>query len=410
MSGESNVSVVNRDNVVQHVHGEERDGQRRRMLLSLVPVDDTLLTSAMFTRVTETTLLNLTDETYREESEDMMDERYINLQLLRIITPDSNKGASIYNNKSRRYGNARAKQEILYTRMYLCRVISLEQAERSRSLVYMMQARNCNEDLWKLDIELRDNGTLTIGTIFRVIAPHFVESYVQNEIPLIVSQLPVVILKAPNIMQDVSIVPISGNQSLAFTWNASILKVRRSTPIETTCSGNFCDKQRRNELGSTRACGCFNMSQHRTNIAIEHSIKLKVPGSSAINMDHFSSSRFSNLYLSQPIPGTITVRKLQLTDDFFAMKDKISDIVEHINGNGGWTVVGWYRRGMINDKALLGGTQGNENENDNQVDAGDAVYHFVSIYPTNNSYYSNTSDLGRQLLTMKFDVSTLINN
>ena len=73
---------------------EDRN-QRRRIVIPLLPEDQAIANSTMMRRSEETSLFNLTDENYREESEDMMDERYIDLQLLRIITPDSSKGASI---------------------------------------------------------------------------------------------------------------------------------------------------------------------------------------------------------------------------------------------------------------------------------------------------------------------------
>ena len=280
---------------------EDARNQRLRLIL-LHPEDEALEHAPIITRLTETTLFNLTDENYREASEDMMDETYINLQLLRLITPDANNGAAIYNNRSRRNQMNRGRQDIQYSRMYLCRVYSSDKEERCSSLVYMMQARNVNNDLWSRDIELRDNGTLTIGTLFRVIAPHFVEKYVSNEIPLITTQVPVVIMKTPSLFLTIPIQPISGNQSLAFTLNKATIKVRRTTPVQTNCSGNLCDKQRRNELGTSRTCGCFNMSQHRSNIAIEHSLRITSSSSSPIVVDHMSSSRFSNVYLSHPIP------------------------------------------------------------------------------------------------------------
>ena len=321
--------------------------QRRRIVTALEPVDNNISESTIMTRLSETSLYNLIDETYREDSEDMMDEKYLDLQLLRIITPDSNNVAAVYYNRAKRFGTAKNKQEVHYTRMYLCRVFSVDHINRNRTLAYVMQARNTNEDLWKHDIELRDNETLTIGTIFRLVAPHFVETYVNNEILLLVSQNPAIIMKIPRRIDDVSIKKISGNQSLAFTLNAMQLKVRRTVAIETTCSGNFCDKQRRNELGTNRACGCFNMSQHRTIITLEHTIGLKTPQNSfSINMEHFSSSRFSSIYLSSPFPRAVTVRK---RINFYS-KRKVGNCINHINMNGGLTAVGWYRRGMIKTK------------------------------------------------------------
>ena len=73
---------------------------------------------------------------------------------------------------------------------------------------------------------------------------------------------------------------------------------------------------------------------------------------------------------------------LQLTEGYMRMLLSVGRSIEFINENGGFTVVGWYKRGVINDKSLLAsrkpnGTVGenggnnNNNEEDVHVDAGD---------------------------------------
>ena len=54
----------------------------------------------------------------------------------------------------------------------------------------------------------------------------------------------------------------------------------------------------------------------------------------------------------------------------------IDNVVEAINDNGGFTVVGWYKRGKIED-------QSNEsNEDRDKVEAGEISFHVISVQPT----------------------------
>ena len=80
--------------------------------------------------------------------------------------------------------------------------------------------------------------------------------------------------------------------------------------------------------------------------------------------------------------------------------------------HGGFTAIGWYKRGIINDQSLIaarkissGGnindnannTNNNISNNDMQVDASDISYHFVHISLTNHDFLDYTTGLGKQL-------------
>ena len=72
------------------------------------------------------------------------------------------------------------------------------------------------------------------------------------------------------------------------------------------------------------------------------------------------------------------------------MNNATNNCVCLINNNGGFTVVGWYKRVIINDRSLIASINGNNTgnrhnntEEDVQVDAGDICYHFVQIILTN---------------------------
>ena len=95
--------------------------------------------------------------------------------------------------------------------------------------------------------------------------------------------------------------------------------------------------------------------------------------------------------------------------------------IQFINDNGGFTVVGWYNRGVINDKSLVSSRNINNangrnisenyntNEEDMQVDSGEISYHIVSINPKYHKFMDPTSQLGRYLGRLKFNVEKIEN-
>ena len=103
--------------------------------------------------------------------------------------------------------------------------------------------------------------------------------------------------------------------------------------------------------------------------------------------------------------------------------DTLENCIQLINNNGGFTVIGWYKKGLINDKGLIapqnnnatggsGGQQSNGNYNNGnddaaQVDSGGLSYHIVNILPTNRDFLHRHSRLRRELNDLKYN-ATLI--
>eukprot|EP00957_Ditylum_brightwellii_P045464 3446495-Ditylum_brightwellii.AAC.1 len=63
--------------------------------------------------------------------------------------------------------------------------------------------------------------------------------------------------------------------------------------------------------------------------------------------------KFSLLYLSHMLPGTIKVGTFYTSQAYFDLKGCISKSIKFINDNGDFTVRGWLKRGIINDRSLL---------------------------------------------------------
>eukprot|EP00957_Ditylum_brightwellii_P104324 7946519-Ditylum_brightwellii.AAC.1 len=61
-----------------------------------------------------------------------------------------------------------------------------------------------------------------------------------------------------------------------------------------------------NDWNSTRGCGCYDMHTNSSNIAIQHQVDI-VTSDGVKLMPNFPSMKFSLLYLSHMLPGTIKV-------------------------------------------------------------------------------------------------------
>ena len=222
------------------------------------------------------------------------------------------------------------------------------------------------------------------------------------DIPLIVSHSPCILLKPPSFVPKIPMnFAIESQSSLGFVYNNSQVKVNYASPIKTTCSGNFCDRQRLSDWNNSKGCGCYGMSPNSSSLVFQHSISIKIVDND-FKMNDFSSNKFSKLYLAGDIPGSVKIYQLQLTEAFIDMYKSMGKFVELINSNDGFTVVGWYKRGVINDRSMIStsanATASNNNSytpiDDIQVDSGDISYHIVHISTTNKDFLNSITRVG----------------
>ena len=95
-------------------------------------------------------------------------------------------------------------------------------------------------------------------------------------------------------------------------------------------------------------------------------------------MDDFSSLRFSKLYLSTLFPPTRRINIFKKIDVHDKIEESIDAVIEHVNDSDEFTVIGWYKRGRINDQI-------SNDETDDGVEAGEIGHHILSIKQTNEN-------------------------
>jgi hypothetical protein len=409
----------NRRNEIENIMGRRNDNEeydttsrrtRQRVGVDLIPLDLNLINSQMMRR---TQPILLSDLLNKDVTQIRRNGR-IDLMLIRCIA-NGKHGQTNYMVKqySSRGGSKANCSNSNYSRLFLFKVMN---ETGGNGLVYMMEAENQNKKLWGRNPTLRDDGTIAIGTIIRIMNPMPIESIMPDGIPSLITRFPGVVLRQASIIPQVPINDgLAGNNSLAFALNNCQIQILSSTPEETGCAGRFCDKQRIHEIAQYRqGCACYVWSDRRNNMVIDHSMQISHELWS-VYISNFSSLRFSSLYQTGVFSTSIRRDMLELSEQYYELEDKIENVIDLINNNGGFTIVGWYKRGIINDRSVLtainnnenGYKQNNTNNPEVQVDNGKLNYHPCSIQPTNRRFFDENDHLHSELKSMKFDVSTL---
>ena len=156
------------------------------------------------------------------------------------------------------------------------------------------------------------------------------------------SLLPAVLLKTPKMITTAINQEIESNTSLHFVFNNVQLSVNYLSVIKTSCLGNLYDRQRVNAWLGVKGCGYYGIPLNSSSLVIWHALSIATSHIRIMNMDGFSSLKFSNLYLKGEIPGSCKLYMLQLTESYMKIIGSIKDCTELINSHRGFCTVGWF--------------------------------------------------------------------
>ena len=269
-----------------------------------------------------------------------------------------------------------------------------------------MITNEMNRRLFSRDTMLRDNCTVTLGTYLRLLAPYPITRNMKG-IPLLQSMYPAIVMQTPSNVPSIQLNKyIQANQTGVAILKSIIVDIRRTAPVQTTCSGKHCDKARPLDwcYKPNQGCGCYGTSSLGTsNIALVHHVFLHYNGD-IYKEEHFSSTKFNKLFMDRPIPPNTMVTALEQTEAAKQLDIAIDKCLAEVNENGGFEVLLWYSRGEISDVSLLGL---NAQEEETHVGSGKINYHIVEIKPMNEAFSDTgcvVTELGRRLQSMKFRV------
>ena len=163
-------------------------------------------------------------------------------------------------------------------------------------------------------------------------------------------------------------------------------------------------------MSAIGSCGCYAQRTRGTNnlTFMYPLVKATYNGKIFVHKD-FSSHLFTQIFITHDFPIGIQANDLQLSEAYWLLGNLLQSVIWFVSSNGGWTIAGWYSRGVINNKTLTGliSSTNNQNNAEVQVDGGDLTYHFCKIVPTDTSLLDINSVDGRLFNEMKFDVNSI---
>lgn len=166
-----------------------------------------------------------------------------------------------------------------------------------------------------------------------------------------------------------------------FSYDECILELTNINVGHTTCCGFLCDSiDMMTDEGNWRSgCPCYVVEKNTGYGIFVLSFNIKDKKSSEIiRSAHFTSRSFTNLMTSSGIPAGINPMMILRSGADFEIAQRLDELVEKINKNGGFRIIGWVRVGRVHDQAFKGAPSG---EKQKTVVSGDLNYHITQILP-----------------------------
>ena len=122
-----------------------------------------------------------------------------------------------------------------------------------------MEDHKFHRNMWDFNLNIRDNGTITIGSVLRLHHVKPIDTMMADDCPSLTTPKPVVVMREPTELCEVEInYNVTAGIPTAFVLNGCELQIRDSEPVETGCGGLFCDKQRiREVMEYGQGCCCY---------------------------------------------------------------------------------------------------------------------------------------------------------
>ena len=207
-------------------------------------------------------------------------------------------------------------------------------------------------------------------------------------------------LNARSIMED--------SVMTGFLYNDVRIELYDMLVKDTNCVGRYCDKNRIYRDGNTlRKCACYqnaSASSRTGKVVVVLGMEMKLSNGTKIHIQDYCSHWFAETYLFR----TALHQGYREThfqngsgDKFF---DSAEQVINYISNNGGWRIIGWAKKGMVEDTNAPQ-QQNGFNQERPMIRAGNLKYNIARIEPM------HPENLDMELLNdMKFDTIPLLDD
>jgi hypothetical protein len=173
----------------------------------------------------------------------------------------------------------------------------------------------------------------------------------------------------------------------------------------TNCSGSGCDQQGLLRPNGTVETSCCCQLMHQFSVlGIACNYQITLPSGDLIEVHNHMSRLITNvLMLTEPIRAGTTLLRVQ--NKIAGVYGCYSNVLQHINDNGGFIVTLWMKRGRSLDRSVPADTANGYGRQERQYVVSDTVhYHIVSLVPTNPASARWDEIYGMKYDSSKFDL------
>jgi len=223
---------------------------------------------------------------------------------------------------------------------------------------------------------------------------------VNSSTPILAPKRPATVIKS-NFNLPTRELITEGTDINGFVIQDCILTVKSFEVANTRCGGNLCDRQGEN---SSR-CACFQMTSRSGNVVVSIEVEITNPNGSTFTTMIQSKWFLEQYLLTAPLPAGTRASKFEdfeVEDIFFA---SIRNVINYINTSCGFRVIGWVKRGEVQDQGAEQPTSTYGNPPRVMIQSGSLTHHVTTLDPM----VPERIDLDH-LASLKFDVLNDFNN
>jgi hypothetical protein len=154
--------------------------------------------------------------------------------------------------------------------------------------------------------------------------------------------------------------PTKAGETNFFILTGKDVSLHRASLVkDVSCSGIQCDRQK-----SKGECICLHTTSSNSLVYcfdVVFPIPPRIDSDGTTTVHSFRSLRTTELFFYNFEQHASTVTSEDELNRTVEYRKKINTMVQYINGNGGWTIVGWFMLGAITDAANAGDKAENYN-------------------------------------------------
>ena len=220
-------------------------------------------------------------------------------------------------------------------------------------------------------------GDVFVGSDFYFHEPNLCDQFMEPKIPILSINGPFIPLKYsdsafPNKEAKMAYPTRPGETNYFSLIGKNIQLFRASFTTDTSCTGIQCDRQK-----SKGECTCTHTT-NSTSYVYCFDVKFEVPRQidtedGNITVPKFRSLRTTKLFFQDFEEHASLLTREDNIDNLQSYRKQINEMVNYINGHGGWNIVGWFKLGQTSDAAF---------DNGEKVDNYDLTIHLSYLMPT----------------------------